>query len=175
MKSYVVSGHVGEYADQHQWCVRVFTNEEQADTFAREAQAHLEALGSEIRRRAWAGPFDREALTEAELDTLSKYDPTLVILLEHGVCAGRRTAGPNFRGGDRTTYEVEACELDTSIVLTLIQFVGKHAWRESRALTPNPREHVAVYPLLEEMERLFDLTPEQIDTALLQGQEPEQK
>jgi hypothetical protein len=57
----------------------------------------------------------------------------------------------------------------------LIAFVATHAWQESRLLHPRPSVHVPVYPLLEKIEKLWELTPEQIDQIMVEAQEAKEK
>jgi hypothetical protein len=48
----------------------------------------------------------------------------------------------------------------------LIEWISKHAWRESRFLYPDPQEHVPMIPLLDEISRLFDVPKDDIGEIL---------
>lgn len=53
----------------------------------------------------------------------------------------------------------------------LIAFITTHSWRESRFAYSRPSAHVPMHPLLQKIEQLWGLTPEQIDRIMGEAQE----
>lgn len=53
----------------------------------------------------------------------------------------------------------------------LVVWIGENMWRESRALYPDPTNHVHVHDLLDQIHDIFEVSAEDIDAAFVKGQD----